>query len=239
MLCGGVRSREQDAGAGTGRNVRYPCIRLGLSERRRVCYIDASAILPCIPASRILHPCPPRSTSSASATTASRPCRPACARSITDAEVLFGTERTLALVPEVEGRAARDHERPQPAGRDDRVGRRQAGRAAGLRRPDVLRPGPLRVRQARQGPVRRRAARQQHAAGVRPRDGEVGRSVPHRPGQASARRGAGKDSHGPEGRPVHDRPVRPGRGGQGAAAIGTSTTSRPTCARTSAPATNA
>ena len=71
--------------------------------------------------------------------------------------------------------------------------------------------------QARQGPVRRRAARVEHAARVCPRDGDVGRSVPHRPGQAPARRGAGKNPHGPKSRPVHDRPLRPGRGGQGAA----------------------
>ena len=57
----------------------------------------------------------------------------------------------------------------------------------------------------------------QHAARVRPRDGVVGRSLPHRPRQASARRRAGKNPHRPKGRPVHDRPVRPGRRGQGAA----------------------
>ena len=61
------------------------------------------------------------------------------------------------------------------------------------------------VRPARQGSLRGRAARQQHAARVRPREGELGRGVPHEPRHPSARRGARKDSHGGEGRPVHER----------------------------------
>ena len=42
-----------------------------------------------------------------------------------------------------------------------------------------------------------------------------------------------------EGGAVHDRRMRPGRRGQGARWRGRSTTSRRTCARTLAPATNA
>ena len=58
-------------------------------------------------------------------------------------------------------------------------GKRMAVVASGD--PAVLRRRPLPVRPARQGPLRGPAARQQHAARLRPRQGDLGGGVPHQP----------------------------------------------------------
>ena len=116
---------------------------------------------------------------------------------IDEAELLVGAEATLAKFrrPRPSGwSSARISTRPSngsPAAGD------QADRGAGLGRSAVLRRGPLSVRQAGQGPLRGRAARQQHAVGLRPGEGKLGRSLPDEPGQSPAGPGAGTDSRRP------------------------------------------
>ena len=106
---------------------------------------------------------------------------------IRKAELILGAKATLAAVGksaaekvEVGRRPGRDHSPHR--GRE-----READRAAHHRRSAVLRHCPLPLRPAGQGPVRGRAARQQHAARLRPREGELGRRLPHQPRQPAAR----------------------------------------------------
>ena len=111
--------------------------------------------------------------------------------------------------------------------------RPQAG-SGQQRRPALLRRGPLSLRPAGQGQLRGRAARQQHAARLRPGQGELGRRLPDQPGGPADRGGDRPDPHGREGRAVLQRRAARRPGWPASCSTGASTTSGPTSARTSA-----
>ena len=134
---------------------------------------------------------------------------------IQNAQVLVGDEHTLASLPATKAERLTvgvDLDAAVPA---NCRGRRPAGGGAGLGRSAVLRRGPLPLRQAGQGPLRGRAARQQHAVGLRPGEGELGRRLLDEPGQSRFAERAGADSRGGEGRAVHDRGLSAGGGRPG------------------------
>ncbi len=118
------------------------------------------------------------------------------------ASLLIGPASLLGRVPAGRGRTAR---------RGGRSGRAFAAHLGGPRpgggprlgRSALLWRRPLSLRQARQGPLRGRAARQQHAVGLRPREGELGRRLSDEPGQPPAGERAREDPRGREGGPVH------------------------------------
>ena len=121
-------------------------------------------------------------------------------RLIDEAELLLGTEATLAKVPQSKAQRCVLCGQSRPGRRAALEARRQAGGGAGLGRSAVLWRGPLSLRQARQRLVRRGAARQQHAVGLRPGERKLGRSVSDEPGQPPAGTGGRADSHGHDGR---------------------------------------
>ena len=146
---------------------------------------------------------------------AGRPIRPhrRARELLTAAEVVFGSEQVLAFVPELRAeRRVLGGDLHEAVNALNAVLGRQRVAILAAGDPLFLRRGPLSLRPSRSGSLRGVAARQQHADGIRPGEGDLGRRLLDQSANASTGNRAGPHPHGRDRGPVPQRDGRPGRG---------------------------